>query len=654
VIVATAGHIDHGKTALVRVLTGVDTDRLPEEKRRGLSIDLGFAYTPLPGGEVLGFVDVPGHERFIANMLAGVAAIDFALLVVAADDGIMPQTREHLAILDLLKVPSGAIALTKIDRVPPTRLVEVGEQIRGLVKGTLLEQATIFPVSNTEGTGIPELKSHLHRSAAQRAASRAQGHFRLAVDRCFTLNGVGLVVTGAVFSGSVRPGDVLVVAPSGIEVRVRSLHAQNRAADAGHAGQRVALNLTGTKVEKSDIQRGDWIVAPPANHPTTRIDARVRVVSTEGAPLKNLTPVHVHIGASDVTGRVALLEGHPIAPGESGLVQIVLARPVIAAHADRVILRDQSALRTIAGGGVLDPLAPARGRARPARTAFLRILELQSPAHILRAALALAEGGLDLVWFTRAMNLTERQAEQLWSQLDFVRAGKAPTLFGIERHRWRALGVQIQSALAEWHRRFPEKLGAAERDIARSLATKVVPAVLTAALNALVLSRTVQVHAQRYCLAGHKSALTSEEAVLWRRIQPVLAAADTRPPVVPELADALGVSVRPVLALLDRAAELGLVHRIAPNRFFLPEPLGKLARVAEQLSADNADGCFEAAAYRDHSGIGRRVSVEMLEFFDRVGLTRRLKHGRKLMRPAAQFFEGRESTPGGAPGLQNR
>jgi selenocysteine-specific elongation factor len=651
-IVATAGHIDHGKTALVKALTGIDTDRLPEEKRRGLSIDLGFAYLPLPGGEALGLVDVPGHERFIANMLAGVAAIDMALLVVAADDGVMPQTREHLAILDLLRIPAAVVALTKIDRVPPERIVEVSEQIRALVSGTGLERATLFPVSNVSGAGIAELRSHLQAaSGAMRA--RAEGHFRLAVDRCFTLSGIGVVVTGAVFSGAVRPGDALIVAPAGVEVKVRSLHAQNRAADVGHAGQRVALNLTGPKLEKQDIRRGHWVVARAANHPTMHIDARLRVLASESVPLKHLTPVHVHIGASNITGRVALLEG-PVAPGESGLVQLVLSKPVVAAHADRIVLRDQSALRTIAGGAVIDPLAAARGRARPARTAFLRALELPSRKEILRAALAQADSGLDLVWFARVMNLTEREADALFAQIDFVQAGTPPLRFGIERERWRALTAEIQSALTEWHRRFPEKLGATERDIARSITLKVAPPILTSALNALVLGRGVQVQAQRYFIAGHKSAFTPEEAALWRRIQPLLAAGDTRPPVVPELADHLGTSVRPVLALLDRAAELGLVYRIAPNRFFLPAPVSKLARIAEQLCADDEDGCFEAAAYRDHSGIGRRVSVELLEFFDRVGLTRRLKNGRKLMRPAAQIFEGREPTPGGAPGLQNR
>jgi selenocysteine-specific elongation factor len=654
VIVATAGHVDHGKTTLVGMLTGVDTDRLPEEKRRGLSIDLGFAYSPLPNGEVLGFVDVPGHERFIANMLAGVAAIDFALLVVAADDGVMPQTREHLEILDLLSVPAGAIALTKIDRVSQARIDEVGAQIRDLVAGTLLGQAAVFPVSNVTGAGIAELKEHLHRGAARHSVSRPCGNFRLAVDRCFTLNGVGVVVTGAVFSGTVNVGDPLVVSPSGLEVRVRSLHAQNRTSDSGHAGQRVALNLAGAGLEKQDIHRGDWLVAPAAFHTTQRIDARIRVVASESTPLKHLTPVHVHMGAGDVQGRVALLEGNPIAPGESGLVQIVLEKPVIAAHGDRVVLRDQSAQRTLAGGGVLDPFAPAKGRAKGSRIAFVRALELSSPERILRGALALAESGLDLLWFARALNLTERQAQQLWPQVELVRAGKPPAHFGIESKRWRALQSAILSALSEWHRLYPEKLGASERDIARTLAMKVAPQVLTAALSALVLARTIHSQAQRFFLPGHKSALTTDQAVLWRRIQPLLAAGDTRPPVAPEIADQLGLSIEPVLALLARAAELGLVHRIAPTRFFLPEPIGKLARVAEKLSADQTDGCFEAAAYRDHSGIGRRVSVEMLEFFDRVGLTRRLKNGRKLMRPVSQVFEGREPTPGGAPGLQNR
>lgn len=656
-IVATAGHVDHGKTTLVRALTGVDTDRLPEEKRRGLSIDLGFAYVPLPGGDVLGFVDVPGHERFISNMLAGVAAIDSALLVVAADDGVMPQTREHLAILELLQIRRGVIVLTKIDRVSPARVVEVSEQVRDLVAGTFLEKAVIFPVSGTDGTGIGELKAELHALAACYSAPPDSGHFRLAVDRCFTLNGVGVVVTGAVFSGTIKPGDALVIAPSGLEVRVRSLHAQNREAAVGRAGQRVALNLSGTKLEKSSIHRGDWLVAPAANHPTTRLDARIRVVQSEATALKHLTPVHVHIGASDVTGRVALLEGDPIRPGESGLVQIVLDRAVVATHGDRIVLRDQSAQRTIAGGGVLDPFAPARGRTRGARIAVVRALELSSHAEMLRSLLALSETGVDLVWLMRTLNLTEKQAGQLWSQVDFVRAGKPPALFGIETHRWRAITAQILTTLADWHQKYPERLGATEHEIARMFPMKVAPPVLTAALNSLALARRVQFQAHRFFLPGHKSTLTPGQAALWRRVHPILAAGDTRPPVVPEIADRLDVSVREVQSLLDRVAELGLVHRIAPNRFFLPEAIGKLARVAEKLSADNADGCFQPGDYRDHSGIGRRVSVEMLEYFDRVGLTRRLKNGRKLMRPAAQVFqvfEGRESTPGGAPGLQNR
>ncbi len=273
-IVGTAGHIDHGKTSLVRALTGVDTDRLPEEKARGISIELGYAYAPLANGEVLGFVDVPGHEKFIHTMLAGAIGIDFALLVVAADDGVMAQTREHLNILTLLGVESGAIALTKIDAVEAERVGAVEEELRNLVTRTPFADAPIFAVSGRTGAGIDALRAFLERRAIEHLRYADDGqHFRLAVDRSFTLPGFGTVVTGTVHSGEVRVGAVVNIAPAGREVRVRSIHAQDRASEVGSAGQRCALNLAG--IARDEVARGDWIVAPPIMLATTRVDARL-------------------------------------------------------------------------------------------------------------------------------------------------------------------------------------------------------------------------------------------------------------------------------------------------------------------------------------------------------------------------------------------
>ena len=305
-IIGTAGHIDHGKTALVRALTGVETDRLPEEQARGITLDLGFAYQEIDSGEVLGFVDVPGHERLMHNMVAGAAGIDYVILVVAADDGPMPQTREHLEILDLLGLERGLVALTKIDRVPPARVSQAAAEVRALLQGRALAEAPVFPVNALSGDGIAPLARHLHGAAADLPARRGDGRFRLAVDRSFSIAGAGTVVTGIVLDGRVRPGDRLLVSPAGHPVRVRRLHAQGRPAQEGRAGQRCALNLA--DLHRDAVGRGDLVLAPALHLPTRRLDLRLRVLAGEPAPLKHWTPVHCHLGAAHLTGRVAELD----------------------------------------------------------------------------------------------------------------------------------------------------------------------------------------------------------------------------------------------------------------------------------------------------------------------------------------------------------
>ena len=332
-IVATAGHVDHGKTSLVRALTGVDTDRLPEEKKRGMTIDLGFAYAG-----PLGFVDVPGHERFVHNMLAGVGGVDLALLVVAADDGPMPQTREHLAILELLGVRRGAVALTKIDRVSPERAAEVATEIEALLAPTGLSGSAVLRTSTVSGEGLGELKARLVAAAKATLPRATEGNFRLSVDRCFTVAGAGLVVTGTALAGEIAVGDEVRALLAGATARVRSIHAQNAPASRGRAGERLALNLAGLEA-RARVERGDWIVAGEVPPPARRIDARLRVV--EGKPLAHWTPVHAHLGAADVTGRIAVLQKDSVAPGETALIQLVLDRPIGALFGDRFIVRDQ-------------------------------------------------------------------------------------------------------------------------------------------------------------------------------------------------------------------------------------------------------------------------------------------------------------------------
>ena len=495
-IVATAGHIDHGKTLLVKALTGIDTDRLPEEKRRGISIDLGYAYHPLADGEILGFVDVPGHEKFIHNMLAGVTGIDCALLVVAADDGPMPQTIEHLTILDLLGLENGVVALTKIDRVDADRVHEVAETVQSLLDATGLAGAPVLPVSGITGEGVDAVREHLVAAARRGRAEAAKGYFRLAIDRTFTIKGAGLVVTGTIFSGAVHPDDRLVISPRGMMVRVRGVHAQNREAKEAHPGQRSALNIAGQGLSKDLIHRGDWVVAEPIHAPTARIDGRIKLLPSEERPLKHWTPVHLHLGAADVTARLAILEGRAIEPGASALVQIVLDTPIGALSGDRFILRDQSAWRTIGGGVVIDPFPPRRGRSRPQRLATLAAMERDDRAEALAGMLEQSPAGLDLDRLARSWNLMPGEAGALWAKalsagapMVVLGAGAAGT--GLSQARWQTLRQAILAALADWHRSSPDQIGASENALRLALSEPVPPNLFKAIVSDLAPRRGI-------------------------------------------------------------------------------------------------------------------------------------------------------------------
>lgn len=620
-IIATAGHVDHGKTSLVKALTDVDTDRLEEEKRRGMSIDLGFAYADFGGELPIGFVDVPGHERFIRNMLAGVAAVDFALLVVAADDGPMPQTIEHLAILELLGLHHGAIALTKIDRVSPSRLAEAQAEIVALLASTLLRDAPIFPVASTTGDGMQALRDHLTAANRTMAARPSHGNFRLAVDRSFTLDGAGLVVTGAVFSGSAGIGDQLLVSPQGVPVRVRSIHAQNRPAEHACAGQRCALNLAGADLKRVKIARGDWIIAAAAHGPTARLDVRMHVLASEKRPLAHWTPVHLHSGATAVNARVATLEGRAIAPGESALAQLVLDTSIGALRGDRFIVRDQSAQRTIAGGVVLDPFGPERGRSKPPRIAQLAMMAHPTPVAAFMALLDADPAGINLDRFALAWNLTPDEATLLRSKVPLKVIADKEGLLGIALAHWQALHAQLCATLENWHAAQPESVGPTDTALAARLGQRARPAAMHAAVKSLLESGVVVREGFSLRLPGHRATLSDDDAALLDKIHVALQEGGLRPPIVGELARTLAMEQTALVDFLTRVSLLGHLVRVAKNRFFQPATITALAQIAAQLAGDSEDGTFDAAAYRDRSGIGRNLTIQVLEFLDRAGVT---------------------------------
>ncbi len=637
-IIATAGHVDHGKTSLIKALTGVDADRLPEEKKRGLTIDLGFVYdTKICPGTVIGFVDVPGHERFIHNMLAGVTAIEAAMLIVAADDGPMPQTREHRDILNLVGVDRGFVALTKADLVPEDRLLEVMEEIELELDGMGLAGAEIFPVSSTTGEGVAEIVAHLKSLAEARQAQPPAGNFRLAVDRAFNVAGAGLVVTGMVHAGAITTGETVLVSPSGESARIRGLRVQDQAAETARQGDRCAINLAGPA--KDDIRRGDWIIGARAHVTSRRLDAEIRVLDDEPRSLKHWTPAHIHVGTADVTGRVALLEGKAIEPGDTGLVQLVLDTPVAASSGDVVIVRDQSARRTVGGGRVVDPFSPARGRARPERLAWLHALTQTDRTAALVAALDAAPRGIPLHRLESIWNLTSEEAETLFAQVD-VHCQADGESYGLTQARFDTLCAAIIDALDAWHKAKPDSGGSNAAALMQALSPRPLKPVFDQAVGELVQRGEVQRAGPLLHRPGHAARLTGMDDKLWQEARTIMHDAEDKPPTIFELAQELGQDKNKLARLLSHAARVGLVMRVSANRYMTTATLLELADVAERETAKLPEGRFAVAAYRDWSGMGRNLSIEILEFFDKVGFTRRVGNEREILKPAAAVFGG--------------
>jgi selenocysteine-specific elongation factor len=639
-IVASAGHVDHGKTSLVRALTGVDTDSLPEEKRRGLTIEPGFAYMRGPQGEVLGFVDVPGHERFVANMLAGVAAIDYVLLVVAADDGVMPQTREHVAILDLLGLRAGVVAISKADRVDVTRLKEVASQVADLLADTSLAGIPMYEVSVVSGTGIDVLRLHLLAEAGRHMRASAGGRFRLSIDRSFSLSGAGLVVTGAVVSGCVEIGESLLLSPAGQRARVRDIRVHGSPATRAMAGDRAALNLTGDRLGREQAPRGAWVLDAALHAPTRNLDARFRLLSSAPKPVKHWLPVHVHIAAGHVTGHLALLGADPIAPGDSGFVELILDEAVGALSGDRYIVRDQSARHTLGGGFVVNPFAPPRGRTRPQRKATAEAMAIADSARALAALLAISGYEVGLGHFAIGRDLRQEEAEGIFSAAalrDFQAGGAR---FAVPATRWSALGTEIQEALTELHRRLPDHLGAKESTLATLIGSRPSVYLFRAALSELVAQGKISRTGPWLHLSAHRPVPNPADLASWQQLQYLIERDGLRAPSLSALAETLKQDAAEALKTLHRLETLGFVIAVAKNRFFTLRQMAKLARVAEQLAAtDREDGtALTAAVFREESGIGRNLTIEVLEYFDRTGFTRRKGGHRQILRTSSELF----------------
>ncbi len=663
-IIGTAGHIDHGKTSLVRALTGVDTDRLKEEKARGISIDLGFAYMPAPDGSILGFVDVPGHEKFVHNMVAGATGIDFVLLAVAADDGPMLQTFEHLAIVDLLGVKRGVVVLSKADLAARPAREEVGGVIRQVIAGTTLAGAEIIPVSTVSGEGIDALREHLFDAARHADRLSARGRFRLAVDRSFSLAGVGAVVTGTVLSGSVNVDDRVTISPRGIVARVRSIHAQNRVTTTGRSGERCALNLAGEGISKDAAARGDIVLDPSLHAPTDRIDATLRVLACEKKPIGQWTSVRLHHAAAEVGAHLVLLADQPVEPGTEALVQVVLDRPIAAAVGDRYILRHASDMRTIGGGRFLDLRAPARKRRTPVRLGQLAACALEDPAQALAALLARAPYFVDFSAFARDRALADSERETLARELALVQIGASTGVITVSDLVSKRLEQSLLATLAAFHADNPDLPGLAMERLRLELEPRLPAPTFAAHLRGLAQTHVVALDGAWVRLPQHSVKLTPADERAWTRVRPLLAGdCRFRPPRVRDVAGLVSTPEADVRRLMKLAARMGKVDEVAHDHFFLRETVAEMAAIMLDLASAVPNGQFTAAQFRDRLDNGRKVAIQVLEFFDRHGVTLRRGDRRRMNKHRLDLFRkpteadhsssGRAASPVGRPDFKS-
>lgn len=612
-IIATAGHVDHGKTTLLQAITGVNADRLPEEKKRGMTIDLGYAYWPQPDGRVLGFIDVPGHEKFLSNMLAGVGGIDHALLVVACDDGVMAQTREHLAILQLTGNPQLTVALTKADRVDATRINEVREAVQATLREYGFTDAALFETVATEGRGIDALRHHLQQLSSREHASHHR--FRLAIDRAFTVKGAGLVVTGTALSGEVKVGDTVWLTGINKPMRVRGLHAQNQPVDHAHAGQRIALNIAGD-AEKAQLNRGDWLLSEAPPEPSERV-----IVSLQThIPLSQWQPLHIHHAASHITGRVSLLE--------NDLAELVFDTPLWLADNDRLVLRDISARETLAGARVVTLNPPRRGKRKPE---YLQWLSALAQASNDKAALEvhLERGAVNLTDFAWARQLSNEGLLPLTQQPGFIQAGNnllnAPVAACWQR--------KVLNTLATYHEQHQDEAGPGRERLRRMALPMEDDALVLLLIENMRESGVIKSHHGWLHLPDHKAGFTAEQEAIWQKAAPLFG---DEPWWVRDLARETNTDEQVMRQVLRHAAQQGLIVAIVKDRYYRNDRIVAFASLIREL--DQARGSTCAADFRDRLNVGRKLAIQILEYFNRIGFTRR-RGNDHLLRDSLLFPE---------------
>jgi selenocysteine-specific elongation factor len=621
VIIGTAGHVDHGKTALIKALTGIDTDRLKEEKERGISIELGFASLVLPHGETFGIVDVPGHEKFIKNMVSGAAGIDMVILVIAADEGVMPQTREHLNICSLLGIQRGLVALTKIDMVDEEWLYLVNEDVHEFLKGTFLEASPVIPVSSLTGAGLNELLDALGRVASEIKEEADAGLFRLPVDRVFTMKGFGTVITGTLISGDVKLGEEVEILPTGIIAKVRGIQVHNQSATMAEAGQRTAVNLQG--VEKATISRGDVLSLPHMLKPTNRLDVVVEYLSHNDRKLKNRSLVRFHAGTNEVIGRTILLDQDEIEPGGRAYAQLILESPVVAVSGDRFVIRSYSPVTTIGGGIVIDPL-PKKHK-RHSEKALRECDLLHSGTVSERVALIIERSGIAGIEILELVIRTGIHQNRLKEILKELSSAKKIVIVDGDESRcifspvYENLQRQILEDVQAFHERYPLREGILREELRNATGQYVSPRLFNMALKDLERKGTIVIERENLRMPGHRVNLKGDLDDLRNRMENIYFASGLTPPTLKEVMEKFADRKNQVESVLNVMLKEGTLTKINEDLYFHKEILLKLRENYKNLLL--REGKVTPASFKELTGLTRKFIIPLMEYFDITKLT---------------------------------
>jgi selenocysteine-specific elongation factor len=638
-IIGTAGHIDHGKTSLIKALTGEDTDRLKEEKERGISIDLGFAHFDLPDGTQAGIVDVPGHERFIRNMLAGAHGIDLVLFTVAADDGVMPQTEEHLDILHLLGVKSAIFLITKADLVAPSRVQEVEEEIKILTFGTSLENSPVLPFSAVTGQGLEELREEIVRKLALVARPPPKGYFRLPVDRAFLLQGHGVIVTGTALSGEIKAGDHVRALPGGQTFRVRSLQVHNRSVDAAGWGQRVAANLTG--LEKSSVERGHVVAHEKLTLTTDRFDARLEVRPAATKGIKNHQRVRIHLGTAERLAKLIVLGAkEKLEPKEAAFCQIALGEPLLALRGDHFIVRDETARRTLGGGIVIHPWPRKHKRNEPDLEKRLESLLSDDVLLLIERFVEESDDfATSIEPIYQFLNLKDEEVRSCIGRAPNILtiSAEGEKLYSTEK-KWQELKKKITHALQEYHASHALAAGMDMEELRVKLPYGISARLFRILVEMLESEKSVVRDGSILRLPGHRVELRAEEKTLTEKIKRLLGASPMAPPELRQMEKDLGAErgkVAEVVRVMEREKS---IVRVATDLYFLADCVDNVKAVLYKYLSENGE--ITAATFRDLLGSSRKYTIALLEYFDREGITVRIGDARRLKSPAPAGRQG--------------